>query len=128
VNGSYNKQRDYGPHVFSRKELELTFKLLRNYKPSLALAIQNVLVSDQIPDAPDTNPANDHFYVNIEARTIGKIVGALTEMGQKTLVENPMMNERQLIIGTLMREWMTLAEWIIMQANHLHNTRETGYS
>ncbi len=103
------------PDVFSRGALELTFRLLRHQHPALALQIQNILAGKPLPGA--AGAASDHFYVGLDPRSIGRVVAALTDMGQQALERDSSTDGgRRVVIKTLIHEWMTLAEWIIIQA------------
>ncbi len=105
------------PEVFSRGALELSFRLLRKRNPALALEIQNVLVCGKLPCPKNDNQTNDRFHVNMGAHTVGKIIAALTEMGQQALLDDTGLRGRRVVIRTLIQEWMSLAEWIIIQAH-----------
>ncbi|TQV67778.1 hypothetical protein FKG94_24940 [Exilibacterium tricleocarpae] len=110
------------PEIFSRGALELTFRLMRKRHPGLALAVQNVLAGKPLPGSNDA--ATDHFHVSLEARTVGKIVAALTEMGQHSLEHNGSSAQgRRVVIKTLIHEWIALAEWIIIQAGRECSSR-----
>ena len=101
------------PEVFSRGALELTFRLLRSRHPSLALSVQNILAGKPLPGA-----ASDQFHINLDARTVGRVVAALTDMGEQSLHSGSDADQgRRVVISTLIREWMTLAEWIIIRAD-----------
>jgi len=104
------------PDVFSRGALDLTFRLLRPKSPSLALNVRNLLNSDdyRLEEAPGI-PITDHFYVQLEALQVGRIVSALTCLGQSALDEEHPEPGRLVVIKTLIREWMTLGEWLIIQ-------------
>lgn len=107
------------PDVFSRGALELTFRLLRPKQPTLALQVRNTLGHEEarLEEAPNI-PIADHFYVDLEALEVGRIVSALTQLGQKALDEEHPEPGRLVVIKTLIREWMALGEWLIIQTGH----------
>jgi hypothetical protein len=107
------------PDIFSRGALELTFRLLRSEHPSLSLAVRNLLADTSVPlpDEAFHSPLGDHFYIHLEAQIVGKIVDALTKLGQSALMESRQDTGRLVVLRTLIKEWMTLAEWIILNAD-----------
>lgn len=109
VNGHSTKS----PDIFSRGVLELTFRLLRHHNPTLALVVQNVLASKKLPTLAPHDSASDHFYVNIDAITIGKIVAALTEIGEQALQNEHHQDGIRIVIKTLIHEWIVLTESIV---------------
>lgn len=106
------------PDVFSRGALELTFRLLRPKHPALALAVRNHLSKEdcRLEDTPNT-PITDHFFIELEAQSIGHIVAALTLLGEQALAEDHPEPGRLVVIKTLIREWMGLGEWLILQTD-----------
>lgn len=103
--------------VFSRGALELTFKLLRKNNPRLSLEIQNQLqgvranTNDQ---STTTAPDTDRFQITLDASTVGKVVDALTTMGQQLLDDTGKDDGTLVVIRSLMSDWMALAEWILL--------------
>ncbi|GAB3100544.1 hypothetical protein G8770_04490 [Aestuariicella hydrocarbonica] len=110
------------PDLFSRGALELTFRVLRRHKPQLAMDVQNILQGNKV-EAQTLKPLSrvnpkstaDHFYVSLPPQTIGQVVKALTHLGEEMLAQPDRGNGKLLIIRTLMKDWMDLADWIIMQ-------------
>ena len=109
------------PDTVSRHTLELTFRLLRREWPALALAIQNILVSkqqlirrQQHKSTLHNNCDQDFFQINLDAQTIGKIVSALTELGETTLTKAPHDKEKLMFLKTLIDDWIALAEWLML--------------
>ncbi len=130
---------EHNPNIFSRGALELTFKLLRHRRPSLAMSIQNLMTRGQLQDQPQQlggfgnssygTPLNqqsvqprqhsDKFSVNVDAHTIGQIVSQLTEIGQNALQENDRPSGQLILLRSLIQDWMELAEWVLQQdENH----------
>lgn len=110
------------PDVFSRGALELTFQLLRPSDVSLALDIQNQLQGTKLPDlassALQARDQRDHFRITLAPQTIGRIVDALTRLGERCLQHREQAPEQQklVLIKPLIKDWMALAEWHIAQA------------
>jgi len=105
---------------FSHQALELTFRLLRNNNPGLANAIKNTL--SHIHIAPYENLQGSHtgemhfnaeIYQSLSAHTIGKIVSALTEIGQQALAKKDMPPEHINQLRKLIEDWVQLTEWIL---------------
>ncbi|MBU3070802.1 hypothetical protein KOI40_13300 [Aestuariicella sp. G3-2] len=122
------------PDLFSRGSLELTFRLLRDQNAQLALEVQNLLQGQKAEpqairqtystDDPfykarrfPSDPAADHFYVTLSPQSVGKVVDTLTRLGQELLESSCRGNGKLLVIKTLMRDWINLAEWIILQVD-----------
>lgn len=108
------------PDVFSRDSLELTFQLLRQQSSGLALDIQNQLQGTKLPyvvfQESEQQINSDHFRITLNAQKIGRIVDALTQLGQQSL-EKPSQNKGHLaILRALIEDWMALAEWLISHA------------
>ncbi|MGH1371195.1 MAG: hypothetical protein ACRBBW_04110 [Cellvibrionaceae bacterium] len=113
------------PDVFSRGALELTFKLLRKNNPRLSLEIQNQLqgvratlhdneLSHRAQPSSLTPSDLDHFKITLDASTIGKVVDALTHMGQQLLDSAEKDSGTLVVIRSLMNDWIELAEWILL--------------
>ncbi len=104
----------YRPDLFSRGALELTFKLLRVHNNArLALDVQNQLQEAPTEGQPTRNRHQDLFRVTLEAHTVGKIIDALTSMGN-TLLNNPERESGTVVaIRSLIKDWIALAEWIL---------------
>lgn len=105
---------------FSRHILELTFRLLRNNNPGLANAIKNTL--SHIHVAPYESIQGSHtgeMYFNAEiyqalsAHTIGKIVSALTEIGEQALQKQDMPPGHLNQLRRLIEDWVQLTEWVL---------------
>lgn len=111
------QQSTLSADVFSRGALELTFKLLRKNNPRLSLEIQNQLqgvrasTNDQ---STTTSSDTDHFQMTLDASTVGKVVDALTTMGQELLNDTEKDGGKLVVIRSLMNDWMALAEWILL--------------
>ncbi len=132
VNNQHSHTR---PDVFSRGALELTFKLLRKNNPRLSLEIQNQLqgvkaiarhsaLSDGIEQSLPTSSDLDHFQITLDASTIGKVVDALTNMGQQLLNSPEKDSGTLVVIRSLMNEWIELAEWILL---HTEDSRSQAW-
>lgn len=109
------KSEQQAEHTFIRQDLTLTRQLLRARYPDLSSAIASVLP----PESPKATHI-EYSAIHIEARTIGKIVAALTQIGQKALSQRATSRENNgdelVILRALIRAWINLAEWIILQS------------
>ncbi|MBR9912503.1 MAG: hypothetical protein GYB33_19355 [Gammaproteobacteria bacterium] len=108
------------PDVFSRGALELTFQLLRQANFGLALDIQNQLQGTKLPElaAEELTARNsrEHFRITLNAQTIGRIVDALTRLGEQCLRNKAQEQDQLQVLRTLIKDWMALAEWHISRA------------
>jgi hypothetical protein len=105
---------------FSHRALELTFRLLRNNNPGLANAIKNSLSHIRIVPYESLGGAhtgemhfNAELYQALSAHTIGKIVAALTNIGEQALVKQDMPPEHLNQLRSLIEDWVLLTEWIL---------------
>lgn len=105
------------PDVLSRDVLESTFSLLRDQHPQLALEIQNILAGDKIShyQRPQASTVTDHFHIQLSPQIIGRIVDALTRIGNSALYTSESGSLAMLRI--LIKDWMDLTEWIISHAD-----------
>jgi hypothetical protein len=111
----------YEPNdFFSHQALEFTFRLLRNNNPGLANAIKNTL--SHIHIAPYENLHGSHtgemhfnaeIYQSLSAHTIGRIVSALTEIGEQALAKQDMPPEHLNQLRKLIEDWVHLTEWVL---------------
>ena len=108
------------PDVFSRGALELTFKLLRKQNPRLALDVQNQLQGlatlREITEQVAPRKTSDHFHITLDAHTIGKVVEALTMLGQNLLDDSAKDTGTLVVIRSLIKDWIELAEWVLVNA------------
>jgi len=111
----------YTPNdFFSRQTLELTFRLLRNNNLGLANAIKNTL--SHIHVAPYESVQGMHtgemyfnaaIYEALSAYSIGKIVSALTEIGEQALQKHNLPPEHLNQLRRLIEDWAQLTEWVL---------------
>lgn len=106
------------PDIFSRVSLEHTFRLLRQHSPSIALKVRNQLAGECFlyNNTDPHNPHTEYFHITLDPRTIGKIINAMTELGQSALDRSKHDKGQLIVLRTLIKEWMALAEWIILKA------------
>ncbi|RYY01654.1 MAG: hypothetical protein EOO53_16815 [Gammaproteobacteria bacterium] len=111
----------HGPDdFFSHQALELAFRLLRNNNPGLANAIQNTLshlhiVPFETLQGSHTGEMyfNAEIYQTLSAHTIGKIVSALTEIGEQALAKQDMPPGHLNQLRKLIQDWVQLTEWVL---------------
>ncbi len=105
---------------FSHQALELTYRLLRNNNPGLATAIQNTL--SHLNPVPYETLQGAHtgemlftadVYNSLSAHTIGKIVSALTTLGERALIEHSLHSANLSRLRQLIDDWVQLTEWIL---------------
>lgn len=98
-----NEDRD----LFNRATLELTFKMLRNRKPALALHIQNALVS--VYPRNDYHTAFTAAELPLHAETINDIAQALLALSEELLVNRHQQRNDLIIVRSLLLDWLMLA-------------------
>ena len=107
------------PDIFHRHTLEMSFKLLRHKRPSLALELQNILAGksygyiEATTLPPHLSRNCQYFMVSIDASTVGEIVSAITTVGQRIMSEEQEASARRTIILSVLEDWMALVEWMI---------------
>lgn len=113
------------PEFFSRRTLELTFRLLRYHHPDLSLAIRRAL--DDVAFAPrealfavtEEVHLNTDLIKSLSAPHIIKIVAALNDTARTALEQNNLPTTHMKLLGSLIEDWAKLAEWILQ-----HTTSE----
>jgi hypothetical protein len=105
---------------FSHQTLELTFRLLRNNNPGLANAIKKTLDNaQQVPYEVLAKTHTGEMYFNaqilqlLNAHTIGKIVSALTEIGQRALQKQDLPTDHINLLRSMIDDWVQLTEWVL---------------
>lgn len=110
------------PELFSRETLDLTFRLMRNNYPVLALAIKIAL--DEVEVAPPEAlfavtgemHLNSDLIKSLSATNIIKTVAALNDIARSALKKNDLPPEHMRLLGNLIEDWAKLAEWILGHA------------
>lgn len=103
----------------SHAALALTSDLLRHDNPSLAGAVRSALVS--IRELPPKGRPTDHWPLNaalvasLEAQTVGKILAALTDLGNRAT--DDWSPDRLRLLQELLKDWVELAEWLLRCAD-----------
>lgn len=93
--------------LFSRGTLELTFKVLRNYKPSLALSIQNTLASAYPRD--DYHTALSAAELPLESVIVDDIIRALSQLSSRQVGNGHNDCTDLVVVRSLLLDWMMLA-------------------
>lgn len=125
---------DYMPtDFFSRQALELTFRLLRNGHPLLAHTVKQTIDNTATVSYEDLQSAytgemllNSEVLASLKAHTIGKIVSALTEIGEDALKQNDLPPSHMTLMRTLIEDWVQLTEWVLAHTAADQNDR-TSY-
>ena len=107
------------PELFSHQTLELTFRLLRNNNPTLALAIKIAL--DEVEFAPaealfaltDEMHLNTDLLKSLNTTTVVKTVAALNDIARHALQNKNLPPQHMKVLGNLIEDWAKLAEWIL---------------
>lgn len=98
-----NDDRD----LFNRATLELTFKMLRKRQPSLALHIQNALVS--VYPHNDYHTAFTAAELPLSVITINRIAQALAELSDELLISPAQQRHDLVVVRSLLLDWLMLA-------------------
>lgn len=93
--------------LFNRATLELTFKLLRKKQPSLALQIQNALVS--IYPRNDYHTAFTAAELPLRTETINRVARALLVLSEEMLNAGSSQRNDLIIVRSLLLDWLMLA-------------------
>lgn len=125
---------DYMPSdFFSRQALELSFRLLRNNHPLLAHAIKQTIDNTTTVAYEDLHSAytgemllNVDVLASLKAHTIGKIVSALTDIGETALRQKDLPPNHVALMRTLIEDWVQLTEWVLNHTAEDQNDR-TAY-
>ncbi|WP_331346051.1 hypothetical protein [Cellvibrio sp. UBA7661] len=125
---------DYMPSdFFSRQALELSFRLLRNNHPLLAHAIKQTIDNTTAVSYEELQSAytgemllNTDVLTSLKAHTIGKIVSALTDIGEAALRQNDLPPNHMALMRTLIEDWVQLTEWVLQHSASDHNDK-TAY-
>lgn len=125
---------DYMPSdFFSRQALELSFRLLRNNHPLLAHAIKQTIDNITTVAYEDLHSAytgemllNVDVLASLKAHTIGKIVSALTDIGETALRQKDLPPNHVALMRTLIEDWVQLTEWVLNHTAEDQNDR-TAY-
>jgi len=109
---------EQSPDLLSRGALEMTYKMLRSAYPSLALAVRNLLIKHTPQGSKPSSSQALYAKINIslDASTIGKIVSALTNLGEKALENKEIEGGKLVVLRSLIEDWASLAEWILAKA------------
>ncbi|MDQ2075241.1 hypothetical protein [Marinimicrobium sp. ABcell2] len=110
---------DYSNTALSAAALALTSDLLRHHNPSLAEVVHNALAN--IKEAPPGRrtgirvtqpPLNAALISSLEAETVGQVLAALTDLGNRALEdhEDP---EQLKLVHRLLEDWVSLADWLL---------------
>ena len=110
--------------ALSHVALALTSDVLRHDNPSLAGAIEKALDSlTQVPSARTSTSRLEHVPLNtavvtrLEAQTIGKILAALTDLGNRALADRERYPEQLELVHELLEDWVELADWLLRCAD-----------
>ncbi len=93
--------------LFSRGTLELTFKALRNYRPSLALSIQNALAKAYPRD--DYHTGLSAAELPLESSVVDAVIQALSSLGSQRVGNGRDDRIDLVVVRSLLLDWMMLA-------------------
>ncbi|MFV2059875.1 MAG: hypothetical protein ACC653_04270 [Gammaproteobacteria bacterium] len=99
--------------LFNRSILDMSFTLLRNKEPKLALQIRNIVFNQSVIHSKNTsdNKNADLFKVKLSPSQISAIVENLNQILQESLKLDPTENTsifRPILIESILKEWSTL--------------------
>ena len=105
---------------FNHQALELSFRLLSNDCPPLAVELKKTIDKIQCVPYEKLHSAytgemilNTDLLRLLNAETIGKIVSALTQLGQDALHHQHLPPEHARVLRSLIEDWVQLMEWIL---------------
>ena len=102
-------------NIFSRATLDISYSLLRQKEPQLALTIRNILFQEPIEKLPEQVDIKhtDNFIVSLDTLQIRKIVETLMIIlneSSKTHNEDNTSLFRPSLIQSMINEWTVLAK------------------
>jgi hypothetical protein len=98
---------EYYRDFFNRGTLELTFKVLRNKFPTLALRVQNVIVSAY--PRGDYHTGITAAELPLNAESAAKIVQALSALSDQLVVSGHSQRADVVMIRSLLLDWLMFA-------------------
>ncbi len=110
MNGYDSKDTDKTSNdrdLFNRATLELTFKMLRKRQPSLALQIQNALVS--VYPHNDYHTAFTAAELPLSAATINRTAQALFVLSEELVAAGNQQRNDLIMVRSLLLDWLMLA-------------------
>lgn len=122
----YHSVVDVPSHVpqFNCQTLHHTKVLLRELHPQLSEKIHQLLADlapAELSNQGLTHASLDHFTVlnNLGAVTIGKIIAALTQLGNRWLSQ-PLANGDSLNnLQAILQQWIALGDWLVRQSSEM---------
>lgn len=111
---------------FSHKTLILSVEIISGNNPGLADAIKKAI--DQISTTACTSKSelqpktqgkmyfNAQLLETLQAHTIGRIVSALTELGEEALHNKNLTADYLHMLRNLINDWVQLTEWVLKNA------------
>jgi hypothetical protein len=93
--------------LFNRSTLELTYKMLRKKRPSLALLIQNVLVTAYPRD--DYHTGLTAAELPLDADVARQIVHALSSLSDDMVAAGQTNRAELVLIRSLLLDWLMFA-------------------
>lgn len=102
-------------NIFSRATLDISYSLLRQKEPQLALTIRNILFQEPIEKQPEQIDIKhtDNFIVSLDTFQVRKIVETLMIIlneSSKTHNEDNTSLFRPSLIQSMINEWTVLAK------------------
>ncbi|PCH64211.1 MAG: hypothetical protein COC19_00095 [SAR86 cluster bacterium] len=111
------------PRVFNRGSLKLSYDLLRQTKPQLALQIRNITAGKVLINKSDVNNKHsDCFLVELDFLQIETIVAALSKRAQSDSTKDSDIG-MILMAKTLLDDWHALAQYFADRSSHLKHRK-----
>ncbi|MBU2886805.1 hypothetical protein KO507_13615 [Gilvimarinus agarilyticus] len=109
------------PH-FRSQTLHLTQVLLREHQPHLSAHLGDLLnslkaVNASEPNSPQGSIAAASLLNSLGAVTIGKIISALTDIGNVWLAAPNDKSESLHGLHNILQQWIELGEWLVLQTS-----------
>ncbi len=99
------------PDVFSRGGLMMTYKLIRNQAPQLALGVRNIANGQPIPsdNSIEGNIQAEHYFVTLDSFQVRGIIEALVKVSKSKDPGTGIMAK------TLIEDWLVLARKMLSE-------------
>lgn len=102
------KQLCNQPNAFSRKDLEITEKVLINKNGSVALHLSKILQASPItkPEKHQGDKFTDYFLISLSESDVETIIDVFTDLEAESLDNNRMTTPSASFYGGIVDKWL----------------------
>lgn len=102
-------------NYFSLNCLQLSFQLLRNQHPALALSIQNITADLHLTNC--NNYSDKLIAIDMDVNSVSKIVAALAELAEQSAHDSTDNQHSMIIIHQTLLDWLLYGQSFISEIN-----------